>query len=75
MPASVIEFDELSREIVKTKRDNAKLVDHNNDLVKELKDVPSMEGLVCDNLLAASACITTLKVQVKGDGAKYAKVV
>lgn len=36
MPTSVVEVFELSRKVVKTKQDNAKLADRNNDLVEVL---------------------------------------
>lgn len=50
MPTSVVKVVELSRNVVNSKRDNARLVRRNADLVKALEDGRSLERLMCDKL-------------------------
>lgn len=47
MPTSFIEVIVLSRDVVETRRYNAKLVDRNRDLVQKLKDVKTVERPAC----------------------------
>lgn len=48
--ACVFEKGELSWKVFDTKHDNTKLINCNNDLVKELEDVQCPKRLVCDKL-------------------------
>lgn len=72
MSAPVVKVMGLSWEVVETKCNNVKLVDHNNDSGKKLEDVRPVEPLVCFNLEVASARMKILEVQVKNNDGKYA---
>lgn len=72
---SVIELIEFSREAVETKRDNTKLVDGTEGLVREMEDVRSAECLTHINLDVALVFIKLLRALVEDVGAKCAKMV
>lgn len=57
MLTSVIEVIELSKKVVETKHNNAKLFDCINNLEKNLEDVKSIERLVYVNLEVLSGRI------------------
>lgn len=71
----VAEVIVLTRKAVETKRDNAKLADRPNDLVREPKDVRSVERLVSVILEVATARVQTVEVLVKDTDAKHETVV
>lgn len=75
MPTSIVEVIELSRDVVETKRENAKLIDRINDPERESEDVQSVEQQTCVNLEATTARRQTVETQVKDTDANYAKVV
>lgn len=71
---SVIKVTALFQKIVETKRDNAKLIDRNSNLVKALKNERSSEGPACDNLEAASAGFKSLGAQVRDAAVKNTRM-
>lgn len=74
-PAPVLEAIDLSQEVVETKRENAKLVDRNIDLVVELYKSHLSERLARDGLQKAEACVNAMKKLVKVSGSKYLEIV
>lgn len=66
---------ELSREVVETIHENAKLVNRINDLEIDLEGVRSVKRLAGVNSEVALARMKTLDFQVKAADAKYGKTV
>lgn len=60
-PPFVTEMVKLSREVVETKRNNAKFVGRVSILEEDSKNVRSEERLACINPEAGSACTKTLE--------------
>lgn len=66
---------DLSQEDVETKRNDAKLMDRNNELVMELDGSRVSECLTCDRIQNAESCIKTLEEHVKTSDSRYSKAV
>lgn len=75
MPTSVVKVIELSREVVETKRNSAKLMDPTNDLAKKLNDCRAAERKACGNLKRAEGCVKMLNAHVEELGTKNMKIV
>lgn len=74
MLASIIEVIELSRGVVMTEPDNAKLADCNNNTAKVLKFVQSLARLPRKIREVAKPRIKVLDTQVKSADTQYGKV-
>lgn len=75
MPTFVVKVIELSREVVETKRDNGKLVDHNTYFLGDLEDCRAAERLAWDKLERAEGLVKTLKAHVAKLDMKYSSTV
>lgn len=75
VPPSVLEKTDLSREVIETKRNNAKVTDRNNDLVTELDESRAFKRLASDMVQKAEARVKALEEHVKALDSKYSKTV
>lgn len=74
-PTSVFKMMGLSRQVVESKRNNAKLVDRSKDLFQELEGVQTVKRPAYVNPKEAPVRAKTLEAQVKDADAKYARLV
>lgn len=75
VPPPMLEVLDLSREVIDTKRDNAKLWDRTNDLKTELDKTRTSEHLASDRVKMEEACVKTLKEHIEASNLKYSKTV